>query len=231
MKPSEINAKIEIPEERKFISIKEEEAVFLYDFIQEKGLNKTLETGMGFGRSATHILAAHGGHHTAIDPFQREYDYLALKNVEAIGLMDNFEFCEDYSHNVLPHFVSEKRNFDLIFIDGDHKFDGILMDFYFADLLLDGKGYVLFHDTWMRSTQLVAAFIKKNKPNYREIKSPLRNFLIFQKHLEDDGRDGMHFKEFYNNKSRLTFKVITWLTSPGDSFLKRMVMKIKEVLR
>jgi len=231
MKPSEINALIEIPEERKFISIKEDEAAFLYDFIQEHDLKSTLEIGLGFGRSATHMLMAHGSNHIAIDPFQSDYEYLALENVAKIGAKDQFDFYEDFSHNVLPQFVKEKRHFDLIFIDGDHKFDGILVDFYYADLLLETDGCLLFHDSWMRSTQLVASFIKKNRSNYREIKSPLRNFLIFQKHSKEDLRDGMHFKEFYNQRSRLKFKVISWLVSPGDTFLKRLVLKLKHVFK
>ncbi|MCP4125199.1 MAG: class I SAM-dependent methyltransferase [Bacteroidetes bacterium] len=231
MKPSEINASITIPEERKFISIKEDEAAFLYDFIQEHDLKSTLETGLGFGRSATHILMAHGRNHIAIDPFQSDYDYLALNNVASVEAKDRFEFYEDHSHNVLPQLFKEKNQFDLIFIDGDHKFDGILIDFYFADLLLEINGFIVFHDTWMRSTQLVAAFIKKNRSNYKEVKAPLRNFLIFQKRSKEDGRDGMHFKEFYNQRSRLKFKVISWLVSPGDSFLKRMVLKLKHVFK
>lgn len=230
MLPNEINKIIEIPKERSYISIKTEEAAFLYHFIQENKLSKTLETGMGFGNSACHILAAHSNEHIAIDPFQSEYNYIALKNVEALGFKDRFDFREDYSHNVLPILLKEERKFDFIFIDGDHKFDGILVDFYFADLLLEVNGFVLFHDTWMRSTQLVSNFIKKNKKNYEVVPCALRNFHLFRKKGIDE-RDGMHFKEFYTNKSKLTYRLITWMTSPGDSFLKRTAIQLKDKLK
>jgi hypothetical protein len=131
---------------------------------------------------------------------------------------------------VLPQLLKEDKQFDFIFIDGDHKFDGILVDFYYADLLLENGGYVLFHDTWMRSTQLVSSFIKKNKQNYEVVDCPLRNFHLFKKIKKDD-RDGMHFKEFYNSKSKLTYNMITWMTSPGDSFLKRSAIKLKDWLK
>ncbi|MEZ5004471.1 MAG: class I SAM-dependent methyltransferase [Chitinophagales bacterium] len=230
MQPEEINSLIEIPAERSFVSIKATEAAFIYELITSQHLSKTLETGLGFGNSACHILAATGNTHIAIDPFQKDYDYLALKNVAAIGCKDQFDFREDYSHHVLPQLLKEGKQFDFIFIDGDHKFDGILVDFYYADLLLENNGYVLFHDTWMRSTQLVSSFIEKNKNNYVAVDCPLRNFHLFKK-VGKDNRDGMHFKEFYTSKSILTYRLITWMTSPGDSWLKRMAIRLKEVLK
>jgi len=230
MQPSEIYNTIQIPSERSFISIKKEEAAFIFELIQKHQLTKTLETGLGFGNSACHIMAAHQQKHIAIDPFQKEYDYLALKNVEAIGCKNLFDFREDYSHNVLPQLLKDGATFDFIFIDGDHKFDGILVDFYYADLLLTESGFVLFHDTWMRSTQLVSNFIKTNKDGYQVVECPLRNFHLFQK-KKKDGRDGMHFKEFYTRKSILTYRLITWMTSPGDSFLKRLAIQLKNWLK
>lgn len=230
MLPEEINQIIDIPSERSYISIKPEEAAFIYNLIQGEKLRKTLETGLGFGNSACHILAAHGQHHIAIDPFQKDYDYKAVKNVEAIGFKEKFSFIEDYSHNVLPELLKQNQQFDFIFIDGDHKFDGILVDFYFADLLLENNGFVLFHDTWMRSTQLVSSFIEKNKDNYKSIPCKLRNFHLFQKKSNDE-RDGMHFKEFYTSKSKLTYQLITWMTSPGDSFLKKTAIKLKDLIK
>ncbi len=226
----EINNIIKIPAERSYVSIKPSEAAFIYQLIKDKKLSKTLETGLGFGNSACHILAAHQQNHIAIDPFQKDYEYQALKNVEAIGFKDKFDFREDYSHNILPQFLKEGKQFDFIFIDGDHKFDGILVDFYYADLLLENGGYVLFHDTWMRSTQLVSAFIKNNKTNYEVIDCPLRNFHLFKK-IKLDERDGMFFKEFYTTKGKLTYNLITWMTSPGDSFLKSAAIKLKDRLK
>jgi predicted O-methyltransferase YrrM len=230
MQPSEIYSLIDIPAERSYISIKREEAAFIYELIQKNKLTKTLETGLGFGNSACHIMAAHQQKHIGIDPFQKEYNYVALKNVEAIGCQSLFDFREDFSHNVLPQLLKEGATFDFIFIDGDHKFDGIFVDFYYADLLLEDNGFVLFHDTWMRSTQLVSNFIKKNKDNYISVACPLRNFHLFQK-KKTDTRDGMHFKEFYTSKSKLTYRLITWMTSPGDSFLKRSAMQLKNKLK
>jgi predicted O-methyltransferase YrrM len=234
MKPAEINAVMEIPEETRYVSIKEDEAAFLYEFVRRHGFQKTLETGLGYGRSALHIIAAHGKNHIAIDPFQSDYDYLALKNAESAGMRAQLDFIEDHSHHALPFLARETEGgekFDFIFIDGDHKFDGILIDFYYADLLLKKGGYILFHDTWMRSTQLVASFIRRNKKNYATETSPLRNFLIFRKTGNADDRDGMHFREFYTGRSRLRSALIHWMLSPGDSLLKRTALRLKNMVK
>ena len=148
--------------------------------------------GFGYARSAAYIMSATGSPHVAMDPFQASYNHLGLKNAERLGLLPLLDFRHDYSHNALPQLVRENRRFDFIFIDGDHKYDGILVDFYYSDLLMEHGGYVLLHDTWMRSTQLVTSFIRRNKRNYRSVKTPLRNLALFQKQGEDT-RTWMHF--------------------------------------
>lgn len=231
MTPEQIDRQIVIPEDISYVSVKAEEAAFLYQFVMEHDLQRTLETGLGFGRSAIHIMAAHGNRHIAIDPFQEDYGYQALHNVEAGGFKEQFDFYEDYSHHVLPWLAREEEKFDFIFIDGDHKFDGILVDFYYADLLLPSGGYIAFHDSWMRSTQLVASFIRSNKNNYKEIKTPYPNFIFFQKTSESDGRDGMHFRGFYTYRSILRHKLISWMVSPGESVAKRLAIRLKNMLK
>jgi len=96
---------------------------------------------------------------------------------------------------------------DFAFIDGGHKFDEIFLDFYYVDLLLNQNGYVLFHDAWMRSTQMVASWIRNNKVNYALIKTPMENLILFQK-TGKDNREWYHFKEFVTFKSFIKFRKI-----------------------
>ncbi|MCY7408684.1 MAG: class I SAM-dependent methyltransferase, partial [Chitinophagales bacterium] len=200
MTPEEINQLLEIPEWDKSSSVKTEEARFLYDFISKNKIKKTLEVGFAFAKSASHIMAASEAEHIAIDPFQSNYKEFGLRNIEKLKMRDRLKFLPDFSHNVLPKLAVENKKFEFIFIDGDHKFDGILVDFYYSDLILEDNGYVLFHDTWMRSTRLVEQFIKKNRSDYKYIPTPLRNFSLFQK-VGKDARNGMYFKEFYTFRS------------------------------
>ena len=66
--------------------------------------------------------------------------------------------------------------------------------------MLNNSGYVLFHDSWMKSTQYIALWIKNNKKNYKFIKTPIKNFILIQK-IREDNRKWHHFKGFCTLKS------------------------------
>ena len=230
MTPADINIRLTIPEWDTSSSIKTEEAAFIYNLISKNKITRTLETGFAFAKSASHIIAATESIHVAIDPFQSKYQNLGLRNIEALGMKDLLDFRPDFSHNVLPALVKEDRKFDFIFIDGDHKFDGVLVDFYFGDLLLEKGGLLLMHDTWMRSTRLVMSFIRTNRKDYHKLKTPLRNLALYQK-IGTDDRSGMYFREFYTFRSRLTFLLITWMSSGRTTLLKRIALRVKTMVR
>jgi predicted O-methyltransferase YrrM len=230
MTPQQINEQLQIPAHQSSTPIKEAEALFLYEFIKSKQLVRTCETGFGFARSASHIMAASEATHIVMDPFQSNYEYGGLKNIERLGLRAKLDFREAYSHNVLPQLVAEKRSFQFIFIDGDHRFDGCFVDYFYADLLLEPNGYLLFHDTWMRPIQLVMNFIHTNRPEYKKIATPLRNFALYQK-VGTDTRGGMTHKEFYNFKSFITHTLIYWLNNGKTNALKSLVLALKNKLK
>lgn len=228
--PREINSTITIPEWDTASPVKSEEAAFIYEFILKNSIKRTLETGFAFAKSASHIIAATNSMHIAIDPFQSNYDHLGLKNLKSLGLDALIDFRADFSHNVLPKLHSENRKFEFIFIDGDHKFDGELVDFYYADLLLEEDGYVLLHDTWMRSTALLMKFIKTNRKDYTQIETPLRNFALYQK-TGKDNRNGMFFKEFFTTKSLITHYSILWMSSGKQTFVKKAAQSLKRKIK
>lgn len=227
----DINKKLEIPEQDKYTPIKTNEAKFIYDFLREKEITKTLEIGFAYAKSASHIIAATLSNHIVIDPFQNNYNNLGLINIENLGFDKHLTFYNDYSHNVLPKLLKNDNKYDFIFIDGDHKFDGTFVDFYYSDLLIDEGGYVLLHDTWMRSTQLVMSFIKTSKMNYVPVKVPLRNFALFQKKGVDN-RNGMHFKEFYTFKSLLSHSILIWLSNnENNNIVKKLLLSLKDIIK
>lgn len=229
MTPEEINQQLEIPKSDAS-PVKSEEAAFIYNFIKKHGLKRTLETGFAYAKSASHIMAATGSKHIACDPFQENYQSLGLKNVKTLKQTDQLEFHSDFSHNVLPALLRKEGRFEFVFIDGDHKFDGELIDFYYADLLLEKNGYILLHDTWMRSTRLLMAFIDSNRKNYKSIPTGLRNLALYQK-VDEDDRNGMHFKEFYTTKSMLSHYGILYMTTGKSNFVKRFLFKLKELIK
>jgi predicted O-methyltransferase YrrM len=226
----EIESTIEIPSEDAATAVRATEAQFIYDFLQQLENPVTLEVGFGYGRSACYIMAATGREHCVMDPYQDHYNRQALNNIKKCGFDGQLNFFEDCSHNVLPRMLSEGKKFDFIFIDGDHKFDGIFVDFYYSDKILNDGGFVLFHDTWMRSTQLVMAFIEKNRKDYRKMVIGQNNMSLYQK-IGKDERDGMHFREFYTTRRIFKHAFIQWIWGPEKGPVKSMILALKEKIR
>lgn len=195
-----IYQQLEIPEEKKAISITEKEGKYIYNFLKKNKIKKTLEVGFAYGCSTAYIISATKSQHYVIDAFQETYPNIGIKNIEKLKLKKFLIFENDSSHNVLPKLLKGGVRVDFAFIDGGHKFDVIFVDFYYIDLLLNNKGYVLFHDAWMRSTQYVISWIKNNKKNYKIIKTPIKNFILVRK-IGEDKRVWHYFKGFCTIKS------------------------------
>jgi predicted O-methyltransferase YrrM len=225
----EIIKKLEIPANDSSTPIKDIEATFIYEFVKKNHFQKTLETGCGYGKSAVSIMAATSKEHVVIDPFQSNYKYGGINNIKRSGFGSSLKYFEEYSHAVLPRLFAQGEKFDFIFIDGDHRFDGQFIDFYYADLMLEEQGYILFHDTWMRSTAHMESYIKTNRKDYSRIETGLRNLALFQK-TGKDKRGWMHFKGFATSKSLMTNSVIEWLHGEPTS-AKKFVKKVKDIIK
>jgi predicted O-methyltransferase YrrM len=211
---SEVFARIRIPTGNRYVAVREVEGEFMHRWVKEHGLNRTLEVGLAYGASACCIMSAHEGRHVCMDPFQSDFGSLGLENLTSLGFRSRADYYPALSQTVLPQLVAEKRRFDFAFIDGNHLYDGIFVDFFYVDSLLDDQGYVLFHDAWMRGTQLVASFIKRNRKDYRQIPCPVRNLIMFQKIGKDD-RAWHHFREFYTWRSFFSHRVICGMMRHG----------------
>lgn len=182
-------------------STKRKESEFIYNFLKDNNIKKTLEVGFAYGCSAAHIISATNNTHYVMDPFQNaDFSNCGLKNIKKLGLEKFLKFEEDYSRIVLPKLEKEGIKVDFAFVDGDHKYDDIFIDFCLIDPILNQKGFILFHDSWMRSTQYVASWIRNNRKDYKEIKNPIKNLILFQKDGEDN-RNWHHFKGFFTLKS------------------------------
>lgn len=148
--------------------VKYAEGLALYDLIRNRGAGETLEVGMAIGLSALFMCQAHkdggGGRHTAVDPRQgEEYRFTGVKNVERAGLGSYLRLLHAPSDEALPRLVSDGETFDLIFIDGKHLFDFVLVDFYYADKLIRPGGCVVLHDYWMPAVRKALSFVLRNR--------------------------------------------------------------------
>jgi hypothetical protein len=106
-------------------------------------------------------------------------------------------FCliESSSDQAAIDLIRDNFSFDVIFIDGQHRFDDVLVDFYLYAQLCAMGGHIILDDMWMPSIQTVADFVRTNRLDFTEIPASEGNISVFQK-IGDDTRDWRHFREF-----------------------------------
>ena len=106
-----------------------------------------------------------------------------------------FEFVPETSVHALARFAKEERRFGLIFIDDNHKFDAVSVDFALASLVCELGGYIILDDMWMPSTQRAASFIRLNRPDFTEVPTKAPRLAVFRK-TDCDKRRWDHFVRF-----------------------------------
>jgi predicted O-methyltransferase YrrM len=160
----------------------------------------SLEIGLSYGFSTLFILAAihqtGSGHHTAIDPYQTtDWHRVGALHAKNLGMERSFECVEKYSNTALAGFVEAKDEFQFIFIDGAHRFDDVLVDFTLAAQVCPIEGEIIFDDMWMPSIRTVVHWIRSNRPDFREVLTPL-SYIAHFKRIGNDERNSTHFVPF-----------------------------------
>jgi predicted O-methyltransferase YrrM len=164
--------------------------------VRENGTTNSLEIGLAYGFSTIWIMDALApeGEHIALDPFQSSL-WHGVGATQARRLSSKrFNLIEDYSIHALSDFIRADKTFDSIFIDGNHRFDDVLVDFYLADQVLSVGGLMVLDDTWMASIRTVVAFVLANRA-YEVVPQRSDRMAALRK-LKDDDRDWRHFRPF-----------------------------------
>lgn len=181
-----------------------EQGLWLYEFCISKKPASTLEIGMAYGYSTLFFLAAaaknHKGQHTAIDPFQKTHWKgiglsLAMECTPKMEGKAIFQLIEDYSDRTASDIIRRGHKFDIVFIDGNHRFDDVLVDFYLYAQVCTVGGWIILDDMWMPSIKTVVNFIRSNRKDFIELPTNISNIAVFRK-VGDDTRKWDEFSAF-----------------------------------
>ena len=130
-----------------------------------EGARTTLEVGAGVGVGTLALcealLAEPGGDHTVVDPYAFGGD-VAVHALREAGVEDMVTRLREPSQLALPRMVAEGRRFDLILVDGGHRFDDVFLDLVYADRLLEPGRVVVIDDLWMPAIRAATSYIERN---------------------------------------------------------------------
>ena len=136
------------------VAVNAAEGEALRDCVVRENAARTIEIGLGYGISALFIcdgLLANGdaaARHVALDPNQStRFADCGLQFLDEAGVMGLVEFLAEESETALPGLLREGRRFDLAFVDGNHRFDGVFLDLAYLGRLVE-PGNVVFVDDY-----------------------------------------------------------------------------------
>jgi predicted O-methyltransferase YrrM len=138
---------------------------------------------MAYGGSASLMLYAlcekgNDFEHVAIDPYQsKRFKNLGVELLRSQNLHKNFSLLEGPSQIVLANLVESSKSFDLIYIDGSHKFEDVFVDAYYSMRLLNKQGILVFDDCSDKEVLKVIRYMDTLPESFKSI--DIREYISF----------------------------------------------------
>jgi predicted O-methyltransferase YrrM len=150
-------------------AVRAEDASALRRLVAREAPRQSIEIGLAYGISALHICdgllqsAPADARHTVIDPFQHSrFAGCGLQVLREAGLASMVEHHAEPSHFALPQLLHSGRQFDLAFVDGNHRFDAVFVDLYYLARLVRRGGLIILDDYGMPAIRRAVAFFTAN---------------------------------------------------------------------
>lgn len=191
-------------------NISKEYSNALHNFVLERKPRLCVEIGMAYGVSTLSILSAlqktNSGNLISIDPYigWPSGRIVALHQVALARAESMHSHWHECSYTALPRMLEQGMKPDLIYIDGNHNFDYVFTDAFYADKLLRVGGVIAFNDCGWRPVHKVLCFLKAYR-HYRELDVGLprayrgRNYIYsFIKRLEGRSSSDRYFEKADN---------------------------------
>jgi predicted O-methyltransferase YrrM len=141
----------------------------LREWVLREGATRTIEIGLGYGISALHVCegllgnADPAARHVTLDPYQAtRFANCGLQFLEEAGIARMVEHHAEESQIALSRFLGEARRFDLAFVDGNHRFDGVFLDLVFLGRLVHAGGIVFVDDYQLPAVARAVSFCVTN---------------------------------------------------------------------
>lgn len=171
-------------------AISRDEGDFLQEMIRSARPNISLEVGCAYGISSLYICEAlreiNATKHIIMDPHQHSmWEGIGLANLRRSGYLGLIDFHEAFSYQCLSRLTEDNVTIDFAFIDGNHMFDYVLVDFFLIDKLLRVGGIIVLDDLSYPSVRSVCRYVLSNLryrcigPHTRELpeRAAVRNLL------------------------------------------------------
>ena len=151
------------------VAVPAEEGQALRAWVEREQATRTIEIGLGYGIATLficeglHAVGDEYARHLAIDPNQAtRFANCGLQFIEEAGYAKLVDFHADPSEIVLPRFLAESRTFDVAFVDGNHRFDGVLVDLAYLNQLVRRAGIVVVDDYQLPAVAKAVSFCLRN---------------------------------------------------------------------
>lgn len=177
----------------------------LRTIVRREGARTCIETGFAYAMSASFILEAmlescDAPKLLSIDPFQTaNWRGAGRRHLREAGVEGFHELAEDRSELELPRLVAAGRRFDAAFIDGDHRFEHVMIDIFYARRLVGAGNLIIVDDAWMPSVLKACAFFTSARLCTVETAPDVPasgKFVLLRVLSEGDARAWDHFAEF-----------------------------------
>jgi predicted O-methyltransferase YrrM len=178
----------------------------LREWVTREGARRTIEIGLGYGISTLFLCeglltdAEPTARHVVIDPHQStRFANCGLQFLEEAGLAYLVEYHAEQSQIALPQFLSEGRGFDLAFVDGNHRFDGVFVDLVYLGRLIRAGGVVFVDDYQLPAVERATSFFLTNLGWTLEEVSPadeLHQWAVFRTSDAPDARPFDYYVDF-----------------------------------
>ena len=188
------------------VAISSGEGEALTRWVLREQATTTIEIGLAYGVSALCIcegLIRSGlpdARHVALDPFQAgRFANCGLQVLKEAGVDFLVEHHDEISQITLPAFLKEGREFDLAFVDGNHRFDSVFVDLFYLGRLLRRGGVIVLDDYNLPGIRRAVSFFLTNLDWRVEEESPREDdhhWVVVRTASTADSRGFRHFVDF-----------------------------------